>query len=220
MSEEKQQAGKAARKKQIKIPSKTTLNLLIKEKTLASPSRLIPILVLIFVGAFLFSKYAVVARLEKVNRAEAQLAAAESNLEQIQSSYADYDAVRAQYNCYSYEQYDRTIPDRVKVLDMLERRFFPISTVQSLSINGRDISLVLADISLETLTYINQVLMEEEPLIEYIEISSYVDNTDHDDSGRATTTASMSIRLADASADYLPEQTAEQDAGAGNGGGE
>ena len=61
-------------KKQVKIPTKKTLNLLIKEKTLASPSRLIPILVIIVLGAYLFSKYADAGRLEKVNREEAELA--------------------------------------------------------------------------------------------------------------------------------------------------
>ena len=46
-------AVKKTAKKQIKIPTKKTLNLLIKEKTLASPTRLIPILFII-VDHFLF----------------------------------------------------------------------------------------------------------------------------------------------------------------------
>ena len=88
-------------KKQIKIPTKKTLNLLIKEKTLASPTRLIPILFIIVAGSYLFSRYAVVARLEKVNRAEAELADMKSQLEMIQNAFTDYDEVEDQYRRYS-----------------------------------------------------------------------------------------------------------------------
>lgn len=197
---------KPIKKKPVKVPTKRTLNLMIKEKTLASPSRLIPILLLIVVGSWLFSKYAVAARLEKVDRAEAELSEMKRQLEIIQNAFLDYDEVAEEYSRYSYDQFDKTIPDRVEVMEMLENRLFPICTIQSLTINGRDINMVIADIDMKTLTYINGMLQQEEPLIESLTISSYVDNTANDTSGKATVTATLSIRLADASNTYDPDR--------------
>ena len=201
-----QQAQKKQTKKQVKLPSKKTLNLLIKEKTLASPSRLIPILLLIVVGAYLFSKYAVAARLEKVSREEAELAEMQSQLEMITNAFSDYDEVEEQYNRYSYENFDKTIPDRLDVLEMLEKRLFPICSIQSLTVNGRDLNMVITDIDLQTLTYINGMLLIEEPLIESISIGSYTDNTDSSGTGAKTVTATVNMTLADASSTYTPGQ--------------
>lgn len=199
-------AVKKPAKKQIKIPTKKTLNLLIKEKTLASPTRLIPILFIIVAGAYLFSRYAVAARLEKVNRAEAELADMKSQLEMIQNAFTDYDEVEDQYRRYSYENFDRSIPDRVDVLNMIETRLFPICNIQSLTINGRDMNLIIKDIDMSTLTMINGMLLQEEPLIEELNITSYTDNTGTNSSGEATVTATINITLADASNTYTPGQ--------------
>lgn len=200
------QVQKKKSKKQIKIPSKKTLNLLVKEKTLASPTRLIPILFIIIAGSYLFSKYAVVDRLDKLSRAESELSDMKNQLDMITSAYADYDEVQDQYSRYSYENFDKTIPDRLDVLDMLERRLFPICSIQSLTINGRDLNMVITDIDLETLTYINGALLIEEPLIESITIGSYTDNSDRQESGQATVTATINMTLADASSTYTPGQ--------------
>lgn len=193
-------------RKQIKLPTKRTLNLLLKEKSLSSPSRLLPILVIIIAVTYLFSKYAVAGRLEQVNLAEAELATARKNLELIENAFADYDEVAEQYSHYSYENFDKTVPDRVEVLKMLENRLFPICTIQSLTINGRDIDMVVADVDLKTLTYINGMLQQEEPMIESVKIASYTDNSDEEDSENSTATATVSIRLADASSTYNPDQ--------------
>ena len=191
--------------KKIKYPTKKTLNLMIKEKSLASPSRLIPILLLIVVGAFAFSKFAVVDRLEKVSRAEAELSTMKNQLELIQNAFSDYDAVEDQYSRYSYENFDRTIPDRIDVLEMLEFWFMPVCRIQSLTMNGRDLSMTIADIDMDTITYLNGVLTHEEPMVESIKVTSYVDNTDKDQAGDRTVTATVNIYLADASNTYNPD---------------
>ena len=162
--------------RKVKFPTKKTLNLMIKEKTLASPTRLIPILLLIVVGALAFSKFAVADRLEKVNKEEAELATMKNQLELILNAFSDYDQVADQYSRYSYENFDRTIPDRIDVLEMLEEWFMPVCRIQSLSINGRDLTMTIADINMDTITYLTGVLTYEEPMVESITPTSYVDN--------------------------------------------
>lgn len=193
---------KKVSQKKIKVPSKKTLNLMIKEKTLASPTRLIPILLLIVVGALAFSKFAVIDRLDKVTKAENELAQMKNQLELIQNAYTDYNEIEDQYSRYSYENFDRTIPDRIDILEMLERWVMPECTIQNLSINGRDLTMTIADIDMTTISYLNGVLTYEEPMVESIFMSSYVESNRTDDH---TVTATIRIYLADATNTYNPD---------------
>lgn len=180
-----------------KIPSKQTLNLVVKEKTLASPTRLIPILLLIALGAYAFAQFAVVNRLNQVKQAEAELLQMRNQLEMIQNSYADYEEIQKEYNRYTYQNFDRTIPDRLDVLAMIERQLFPIGTVKNISISGRIISLTLEGPNLEEVSSLYAALYSE-PLIEDVTISSYNGSGDRSQNGEGTTTITMTISLIDA----------------------
>lgn len=200
--------------KKTKLPSKQTLNLMIKVKTLAHPTRLIPILLLIFVFAAAFAKFAVINRLEQVKRAEAELAEMHRNLEMIESTYADYDEVQKEYNRYTYQNFDRSIADRLDVLSLIERQIFPISVVQSLSISDKTVSMTINGLTLEQASTLLDSLLSE-PLVADVDYSSYVDNTDRDQGGDATTTITMTITLADASEVKAAEKAAEAEENGG-----
>ncbi len=200
--------------KKTKLPSKQTLNLMIKVKTLAHPTRLIPILLLIFVFAAAFAKFAVINRLEQVKKAEAELAEMHRNLEMIESTYADYDEVQKEYNRYTYQNFDRSIADRLDVLSLIERQIFPISVVQSLSISDKTVSMTINGLTLEQASTLLDSLLSE-PLVADVDYSSYVDNTDRDQGGDATTTITMTITLADASEVKAAEKAAEAEENGG-----
>lgn len=200
--------------KKTKLPSKQTLNLMIKVKTLAHPTRLIPILLLIFVFAAAFAKFAVINRLEQVKKAEAELAEMHRNLEMIESTYADYDEVQKEYNRYTYQNFDRSIADRLDVLSLIERQIFPISVVQSLSISDKTVSMTINGLTLEQASTLLDSLLSE-PLVADVDYSSYVDNTDREQGGDATTTITMTITLADASEVKAAEKAAEAEENGG-----
>ncbi len=189
-------------KKKIKIPQKQTLNLLVREKTLAHPTRLIPILLLIALGAGLFAKFAVIARLDKVKQAEAELAELQNILDMTQNAYADYDEVEEEYNKYTYENFDRSLFDRIEILEMIKRRLFPVCTVQSLNIshnNGTNSDMLSLTVTGPTLqeTYALVTSLMTEPMVDDVNISSYVDNSDNN-SADAKSTVVMTITLIDA----------------------
>ena len=200
--------------KKTKLPSKQTLNLMIKVKTLAHPTRLIPILLLIFVFAAAFAKFAVINRLDQVKKAEAELAEMHRNLEMIESTYADYDEVQKEYNRYTYQNFDRSIADRLDVLSLIERQIFPISVVQSLSISDKTVSMTINGLTLEQASTLLDSLLSE-PLVADVDYSSYVDNTDREQGGDATTTITMTITLADASEVKAAEKAAEAEENGG-----
>ena len=196
---------KAKNAKKIKVPSKQTLNLLVKEKTLAHPTRLIPILLLIALGSYAFAKFAVIDRLNKVRHAEAELAVMYNQLEMIESTYADFDEVQSEYNRYTYENYDRTLADRLEVLAMIERQLFPVGSVQNISISGRTVSLILTGPSLADASGIIASLLSD-PLVEEVNIPSYTENSDKTG---ANSTIPMTITLKDATT-IAPEEEFEE----------
>lgn len=179
--------------KNIKIPTKRTLNLVVKEKTLASPTRLIPILFMIMLGAYAFVQFAVINRLNQVKQAEAELLQMKNQLEIIQNSYSDFKDVEREYNRYTYQNFDSTIPDRLEVLAMIERRLFTIGTVKNISISGRTVSLTLEGPNLQEVSWLYTTLYSE-PLIEDVTISAF--NGENRSDGNTTIT--MTINLVNA----------------------
>lgn len=183
--------------KSTKIPSKQTLNLMVKEKTLAHPTRLIPILTLIFLGAYAFAQFAVIGRLNKVKQAEAELSQMHANLEMIKAAYADYDEVKAEYNRYTYQNYDRTIPDRLEVLALLERRVFSVCTAQSLSIAQRTITMTLGGLTLDDTSALIASLKEEPMVLDVFVSNSSSNKSQTQNPGKEATVTAITISLKD-----------------------
>ena len=185
-----------SRSKEIKgksVPSKRTLNLVVKEKKPLRLTRVIPAVLIVCVLAAVFAKFAVLDRYAELNRAESQLAQERRYLEELQASYADYDQVRAEYNHYSYEDFDRSIPDRQAVLDLLEKYVFPVSGMRQLAISGRSMSMTLTGMSLEEVSTL-MAKLEAEPLVERVTVST----TGYTGGEGDVPTASMVVFLADA----------------------
>lgn len=184
---------KTAKIKAKSVPVKTTLNLVIKEKTEFRPARLIPALLLVFLLAALFAKFAVLDRFAALEEAEREFSQDRAYLQELVNSYADYDEVQAEYNRYTYADFDRSIPDRQDVLKLLERRVFPVSGMRQMSISGKSVSLTLTGMTLEEIsTLVNK--LEAEPLVERITVSTAgYSGRDND-----VPTASMVILLVDA----------------------
>ena len=185
-----------SREKAIKaksFPTKTTLNLVYKEKREFRLSRLVPAVLAVVLLAAVFAKFAVIDRFAALAEAENQLAREQAQLQELINSFADYDEVQAEYNRYTYENFDRTIPDRQDVLKLLERYVFPVSGMQQLSIAGRSVSTTLTGMTLEEVsTLVNR--LESQPLVDKVTVST----TGYSGRDNEVPIASMVILLADA----------------------
>ena len=175
------------------MPTKTTLNLVIKEKKSLQMAKVIPALLIVVVLAAVFGKFAVADRYAKLNAAEAELAAARSELNALRESYADYDEVQAEYNRYTYNDFDRTIVNRLDVMSLIEREIFPVSGVRSLSISDKTVSMTLTGMTLEQISWLIMRL-ESDPLTERVTVSTAGYGGGEDD----VPTASMTLTLVDA----------------------
>lgn len=181
-------------KKEKNVPKKTTLNLMVTQKTSIEAKKWIPGVLIVLVLGALFGKFAVADRFDRLDRAESELSAMEQRLEDTRAAYADYDEVEEQYNVYNYTGFDKTIADRLEVLGILERNVFPMCRVSSFSVTGRNVNLSLVDLDLNQLSTLIERL-NAEPLVESVNVPSASRGNEDSPFGTAT----MTVTLADAS---------------------
>lgn len=158
-------------------PTKTTLNLMIRERRQGDMRILIPcaLAVLLLVG--LFCRYAVVERLTKAYKAEQNAVHAEQNLAQAQAELESYDQVEAEYNRYfSDALFSRDIPQEcMDVLAMMEKELMGKAQVTAYSFSGNKLLLQLKmsrfGVTSELLDALSKV-----PMVDYVSISTATDD--------------------------------------------
>lgn len=153
-------------------PSKQTMNLYVKRKTMFHPMRLAPLLLLICLMAAALGKFGVADRLANIEAEQTELAIKEAQLAQLSEQLSDYDEVKKTYRRYSYEGYDRTIRDRLEVLNLLELEVFPHCTVRQFSVTGRMLTLTVADLTLGSSSELVGRLEAHSDMVEQVFVSS------------------------------------------------
>lgn len=175
-------------------PVKRTLNLMIRERQSPEPSKWIPGVLVVLLLAAVFGKFAVMDRFDRLNEAEADLLSLKNEVESMRQAMTDYNEVRDNYNKYNFNGYDKTIPDRLDVLELLEREVFPVCQINNLSITGRTLSMSLSGLSLNQVSALITSL-KADPLVESVMVSTTGYSADSDD---IAGTANMTVTLSDA----------------------
>lgn len=149
--------------KAVAVPSKTTLNLAIREKNPLSPVKVIPSVAILLIAAFLFSKFAVADRLVKVSQAQGQLARLEAQEQALIDAVADYDAVAGLYARYSVgwmTDEEKTLLLRSEILDLIQEELMPNSRIGNFSISGNILSVQMSGITLNGTSQLVQRLYQ------------------------------------------------------------
>ena len=160
------------KKEKISIPTKTTLNLCMKEKSVISPALFVPLLVIVLVLAAVIGYFGVYKQFERVKVAQAELSEMEQELDKINDKIADYGDVEKQYNQYNYDGFDNTIYDPLTVMGLLERQIFPVSKVRTLSVSKNEIDMTLTEIDLGATSTLHSKLMKEE-IVKSVDVQTY-----------------------------------------------
>lgn len=139
-------------KRRAVYPSKTTLNLAMKEKSQFHPKRLVPLLVLLLAAAALFGKFAVADRIAAVYQAQAELSALNAQISDLQRATADFNDVSDQYRRYSVGWMtgeEQAMVDRVELLDLLEEELMSAGGVLGLTGSGNLLAVQLTGVTLD-----------------------------------------------------------------------
>lgn len=196
-----------AKKKDKSVASKRTMNLAVREKTAAQSAMMIPMIAAIVLAAALVGKFGVADRLAQVDDARREVEDIQSMCSALQLAYADYSEVEAEYNRYTYKDFDDSLADRMDVLALVEREVIPVCQVQRLSLAERRLDLALEGSTLGDGSAL-VARLEADPLVE----SAYVTTaTATAEDGTLIRTTNMTVMLADLS----PEPSAAPSEAAG-----
>lgn len=181
-------------KKEKALASKQTMNLAIREKNMAKSALLIPVVAAIVLVAALVGKFGVADRLAQVSAARREVDQLKNQIATLETAYADMDEVKAEYNRYTYKDFDRTLADRMDILALMEREIFPVCQVQRLSLAEKRLDLALEGSTLGDGSAL-VARLEADPLVD----SAYVTTaTAVEENGAVHRTTEMTILLADA----------------------
>lgn len=184
-----------AKKKDKSIASKRTMNLAVREKTAAQSAMMIPMIAAIVLAAALVGKFGVVDRLAQVSAARREVDDLNNTRAALLAACADYAEVEAEYNRYTYKDFDNSLADRMDVLALVEREVVPVCQVQRLSLAERRLDLALEGSTLGDGSALVERL-EADPLVE----SAYITTaTATAEDGTVHRTTDMTIMLADLS---------------------
>ncbi len=128
------------------IPAKSLLNLCYAEKDTKHYAQSLGVFAVYLVLLAIFAQVFVYGQLRKADRAEAVYTAQETALEAIQQANEVYAEVRAQYSHYGngYLNADeKAIPDRIQLVDTIDRCVSSYGSIQSLQVSGREASVSL-----------------------------------------------------------------------------
>lgn len=149
--------------KREKSVEKDYINLAITELDGNSMSRVIPVAIILALVVGLFTKFAVLNPLEKVQLAEQQNQAIQYQIEQLKSSettLADLRESCRRYGTGWMNEGEAALSDRMETLDILEQWLMPAATIHSIRISGNTMSLNIENVTLEETAKLVQQLRE------------------------------------------------------------
>lgn len=144
-------------KKGAAYPSKTKINLVMREKKAWRLSRVVLAFAALGLAVALFGKVAVADRLAEVMRQKQALAELKEQVSAVQEELAGYDETAQLYGRYWagwMTDGERAAVDRVDILDLIEQELMAAATVQQVTISGNVLTVELFGVTLEETSHI------------------------------------------------------------------
>lgn len=174
-----------------KYPVKTDINLAIREKKQNKLSTTIPTFIILVIAIAIFSKFAVINRLEQASEAENSATVAQQQLETLKEYTNNYPKVLEEYNALLASKSSlNVVATPMERLSLVERYLISASQVNSFDVVDDVITAQISGVTLNQISTIYANLMSD-PLIENVQV--YTASTN--DKNNSLTTATMTIQL-------------------------
>ncbi|BDF72019.1 hypothetical protein CE91St41_30000 [Oscillospiraceae bacterium] len=158
---------------------KTALNMAVKVKTLASPSRAIPLFLLACVMILAFSKFGVIDQMERERALQRQLTQLQEESQRLIAATADYDSVFQKYLLYGTTWMSEAELAQVDVMDVLaicDDTILPNARITEISMNNNLVDMTVSGINLIKAASLTQQL-EDLPLVRSVSLQLVTLNT-------------------------------------------
>ena len=174
-----------------KYPVKTDINLAIREKKQNKLSTNIPTFIILVIAIAIFSKFAVINRLEQASEAENSATVAQQQLQTLKEYTNNYPKVLEEYNALLASKSSiNVVATPMERLGLVERYLISASQVNSFDVVDDVITAQISGVTLNQISAIYANLMSD-PLIENVQV--YTASTN--DKNNSLTTATMTIQL-------------------------
>jgi hypothetical protein len=171
---EKKAAKKSGKKGMKNLPVKRSINLAMSNEKPTNFKIGIPALILIVVAAFAFSKFAVADRFIAVSRAEAEVAAMQS---QVNAAYAKLDSFGELNEIYAHYTYSGMTRDEVSradrgaAIELIRRVILPRGEVSTWTLSGNTLTVNLLCDDLQTVNRAVQDI-ESDPHVNFCSVNT------------------------------------------------
>ena len=172
------------RRKSVKYPVKTTINLAKRESHSRDIITLTCGIALIAVLAVIVAKFGVIDQLARQQEAENLYNTTHAQYLEMQQAIADYPAVEQEYRTYSRKWMQDASSglfvtvDRVDVLALLEDHLMPYGEVQNMIVQGETMVVSMSGMNLEQISSMF-IKLQKQPIVEsaVLNIASTVDKS-------------------------------------------
>lgn len=169
-------------------PSKTTINLVLREKPKSAPEKLLLLGFVLVLLVGLFIKFLVIDRLAAVREAEDGYKAAQTELNELKKKNESYNDVLGDYLKYSktwMNEEENVLVERTKILDMINDIILPQAVLESMTVYNDSMTIIVSGLNLNELS----------ALIENLESSDIVSNVTIQKAGSKETASTLVIKI-------------------------
>jgi hypothetical protein len=129
---------------------KDTINLMVKSEHEIDARKAAPLAVILVVAIALFAKFAVFDPLSQVSQKQAELSQQQSAVAAAESKLTGYDDLKAQYDSYLGTSSTSSSVSAEQVMALIDARVASRAQVSSLSFDSGKVTIVLDEVSLDT----------------------------------------------------------------------
>lgn len=150
-------------------PTKTRINLAMREKRQIDPRIAIPAIFIVLLLVAAVAKFGVVDRMALVAEAQSALDSILSQKAYMEGVVADYEEVRAEYAKYSINWMDdieKSLVKKTDMIDLLDDEILVDSETRSISISGNTISAELVGLDMEASSALVERLYKRDDVAE------------------------------------------------------
>ncbi len=151
-------------KKKIVVPQKSGMNLVVRKKVF-DVKKMVIILVIVVAALLAFAKFGILDQLDKKRAAQRELDEQQQMLQAIQLKELQYGDLEARYGRYSYgwmDENEASMLQREKIFGVIEQILVPKCVIESLTLNGNQMSLSIRGITLDEARELVKVLEADE----------------------------------------------------------
>lgn len=159
-----------------KLPTKTTINLVMKEERKYSTKKVAIFGAAALVILLLVLKFTVFDQYAKVRQQQALFDETHAKYAAMEEALSHYGEVEAEYRRYAMDwmndidSEDYIGVERVKILDMIEKDMMSVGTVSDVSISGQVLTVKMSGMNLEQISKMFSVL-DNEPIVAALELN-------------------------------------------------